>query len=77
MSGYQCLTSWSIVQNCRIARVSMVDANGDEFFCIIRNEGGKAYREVRERALDAIEDAIAENLPAGEVQPPPIPLRNP
>jgi hypothetical protein len=55
----------------------MVDANGDEFFCIIRNEGGKAYREVRERALDAIEDAIAENLPAGEVQPPPIPLRNP
>jgi hypothetical protein len=65
---YQTLTQWSVIHNCNTTRVSMVDEHGQEYFTIIRNFGGKAYRKAKEEALDALEDAIRAELPPGEVQ---------
>lgn len=68
MTVYQCLTFWSIMLNGNAARISMVDTFGQEYFSIIPNLGGRAFREARETALDALEAAIAAKLPPGEVK---------
>lgn len=67
---YQCLIFWSVFHNGNAARISMVDDLGQEYFAIIPNPGGRAYREAREKTLDALEAAIANKLPPGEVHIP-------
>jgi hypothetical protein len=49
-------------------RLSMVDWHGGEFWRIIAIDGNaEKYREDRDLALDAIEDAIARGDDPGEV----------
>lgn len=51
-----------------ITRVSMADANGSEFFVIVPLDGGKAYRNARKRAIEAISAAIETRQEPGEVR---------
>jgi hypothetical protein len=67
MSGYQELRFYSPTLGAPVTRVSMADAMGREYFATIpRRVSGKTYRANRERALNAIMDAIEECHP-GEV----------
>ena len=45
----------------------MVDDLGQEFFTIIRNDGGRAYREAKNAALDLLDDAIRHGHAPGEI----------
>ena len=66
---YQRLTYWSPMLGCEAERISMVDARGQEFFMIIpADTPGKALREARAKAIEAITAAIETGLSAGEVR---------
>ena len=67
MSVYREMRFWSPVLGCDAARLSMVDERGGEFWRVVPVSGGKAWREARDRALDAIEDAVARGDEPGEV----------
>lgn len=67
MSTYQEMRFYSPVVGAPVTRLSMADARGQEYFATIpRNVSGKTYREAREKALDAIMEAMDEREP-GEV----------
>jgi hypothetical protein len=68
MSVYRELRFWSVMLGSHAVRLSMVDARGGEFYRIVSVESpGKAYREMRDLALTAIEGAIARGEEPGEV----------
>jgi hypothetical protein len=79
---YQEYRHWSPLMGCEAARLSIVggdkavEIHGEgartaEWYAIISADvAGRKYREARTAALDAIEEAIAEGEPPGEVTLP-------
>ncbi|MGH6738488.1 MAG: hypothetical protein ACREDY_05550 [Bradyrhizobium sp.] len=49
------------------ARISMANDNGQEYFAIVPVEGGKAWRDLRAKALDELDEAIERGDPPGQV----------
>lgn len=66
MRAYREQHFWSIALDSEAARLSMADSQGREYFTIVSR--GTDYREVKERALDAIEAAISKGDEPGEVR---------
>ena len=67
MSGYQEIRFYSPTIGAPVTRLSMADERGREYFSTIpRNVSGKTYRDNKERALNAIMDAMTGHEP-GEV----------
>ena len=79
MSGYHEYRYWSPTLGGDAVRLSMVDKRGGEFYRIIlvssgfvRDDDGKRvsrYRVERDRALDAIEDAVRRSDQHGGDEP--------
>jgi hypothetical protein len=67
MAFYRAFHFYSPLMGCEAVRLSMVDARGGEFYRIVPRSDGKAWRDVRDRELDLIEDAIAGGAEPGEV----------
>ncbi len=66
---YRTYPHWNIVLGCRAVRVSTSDHLGHEFFAIVRqDEKGRANKELRLAALDAIEAHMKADGPPGEVE---------
>ena len=61
MNIYQRLDYWSPTLGCEVSRISMVDKNGDEYFVTIPRESGRQFREAKDKALDALEEAIGDD----------------
>lgn len=71
MAPYFAHRYWSPTLGMPAVRLSMADDHGGEFWRIIPVDGSSAkYREDRDAALDAIEDAIARGDDPGEVLQP-------
>lgn len=69
MTGYSQYDYWSPILGANAARLSMFNAQGQEFFMIIEvPDSTKQLRAAREDALDAISEAIALGLQPGEVK---------
>jgi hypothetical protein len=69
MIGYATMRFWSPLLGSPAVRLSMVDDRGGEFYSIIAvDRSAKAYRAARDRALDAIEEAIYRGDEPGEVR---------
>lgn len=64
---WQELRYWSIMRCGNEARISAVDARGDEYYVLIDGGHGKDYRERRAAALDRISDAMTRGDEPGEV----------
>ena len=58
---------WSPLLGADAARLSMADEAGSEYWMIVPNNGGKAYRDKKLSALDAISTAIQIGLEPGRV----------
>jgi len=56
------------VEDCEMARLSISDEKGGEYYMIVKDEGGKKYREARDLALDSIELAMRNGEFPGLVQ---------
>lgn len=59
---------WSPTLGSDAARVSMFDAHGREFYMIVPDEGGQAWRDRRDTCVEALATAIDMNLDPGEVR---------
>lgn len=68
MAGYTEHRAYSPTFDCEVARLSMYDTNGSEFFMLVPVEEGKRFRERRQTALDAIYVAIQTGRLPGEVR---------
>ncbi len=73
MSTYQEFLAYSPFYDAVMARISMTDERGSEYFVLIPAKSGKAYRTVKAEALEMIIEAMAPredgtSLPPGEVQ---------
>lgn len=65
---YQELRFWSATLGGNACRLSLVDGRGAEFFAIVpRDVSARAWRERKQKALEAIEDAIALGAEPGEI----------
>jgi len=51
-----------------MARISMTDERGSEYFALIPAKSGKAYRTAKAEALEMIGEAMAKGVEPGEVQ---------
>ena len=78
MTVYAISRYWSIVHCCRVARVSLADTHGQEYFAIVpqvalRPKGARRYplpadyRGPLDDVLDQISDAIDRRDVPGEV----------
>ena len=68
MSAYRELHFWSVVLDSDAVRLSMADSHGREYFTIVPRETAMKYRELKERALAAIDAAISKGDEPGEVR---------
>ena len=68
MMHYQENRMYSPLFDGDVARISMWDRHGSEFFCLIPAGYGAAYRDRRDACLEAIETAIAQRRDPGEVR---------
>jgi len=59
---------WSPIMDADACRLSMCDAHGREFFCIVPYDDGKAWRARRDEYLGYITQAIDAGLQPGEVR---------
>lgn len=64
--AYREMRYHSIIHDREMARLSMADAHGAEFFAIVETVG-KRWRDRREVVLDQIADAIERGDRPGEV----------
>lgn len=64
---YQEITSYSPVLDRDMTRLSTSDAHGAEYFCLVAQRSGRRWREVREKALDKLEQALMRGDPPGEI----------
>lgn len=66
---YSTYEFYSPILDSAAVRISVPDGRGGEFFAIVsRPAPGKSWREVRDRALNAIESAMESGLDPGEVE---------
>lgn len=71
MSVYVVNTYYSPLIDGEVARVSMADDHGSEYFAIVpKPPSGKGWRAKRDAALDLIEEAIDNGDRPGEVTIP-------
>lgn len=68
MPNYTEFTQWSVIHDSMIARVSMTDNHGREFFAILPDYGERGYKERKAEALDALAYAIESGMQPGEVR---------
>jgi hypothetical protein len=68
MTVYSEYRFYSPLLDSEAIRISVSDGRTGEYFMIISNVDGKAYRESRDRAVAAIERAIELGLDPGEVR---------
>lgn len=66
MAHYQELQSWSPTYGCEVARLSMADANGGEFYAILPIGEGASWRKLKQEALDVLSKAIEMGGEPGE-----------
>lgn len=59
---------WSPVHGEEVARVSMFNDRGHEFWMELPCEDGRAYRSALRDAAEAIDQAINDGLEPGEVR---------
>ena len=67
MRDYREYRFFSPLLDAPAARLSTTDDRGREYYAIIEAGYGKRWRELRNTALDTIEDAIEAGLPPGEI----------
>ena len=69
MSSYVIHRYWSVVHCTRVARLSMADDHGQEYFATVpmAHLRGKGYRERLYAVLDQVRDAITAGAGPGEV----------
>ena len=63
---YSEFTTWSPVFGCDVSRVSMVNEHGEEYFCLLPVSEGRAFVELKKRAVDVLTEAIEAGMEAGE-----------
>lgn len=68
MPGYREFRFFCPFRDGEAVRLSMVDDHGREYFAIVGAEPSRGYRDRREQALTAIEDAIMAGQPPGEIR---------
>ena len=68
---YQEIRSYSPQFDCTVARISIPDDNGQEFFMLVPQRVARQRRAERHAALVLIEEAIDAKLPPGEVRVTP------
>ena len=59
---------WSPILGCDATRYSIPDANGREYYAILRRDDERAYARLRRQAEAAILQAIEMGLQPGEVK---------
>lgn len=67
MSTYQVIRYYSTTTDAEMARVSMFDSRGSEFWTEIPAAVGKKWRASRERAVELLANAIESGDEPGEV----------
>jgi hypothetical protein len=66
--GHRAFRFYSPTLDAEAVRLSMADEAGREYYMIVAaDEAGRRWRERKEEALAAIDDAIARGDGAGEV----------
>jgi len=67
VSTYQEFRAYSPFYDAVMARISMTDERGGEFFALIPAMSGKSYRKAKAEALEMIGEAMAQGCQPGEV----------
>ena len=65
---YQELTYWSPIYGAECSRISVVDANGSEFFAMLPKTDGRAYTTLRQKAVEKLSEAIEMGIEPGEIR---------
>lgn len=67
---YSILRYWSIAHCCKVARVSLADEHGQEYFATVPmlHLRSTSYRERLDAVLDQVQDAIERRDAPGEVR---------
>lgn len=65
MSSYRETRYWCVARDCDVARLSMVDGHGQEYFAI--EPVTRKWRDRRDSVLALIEEAIERGDAPGEV----------
>ncbi len=69
MNGYRQFRFYSPTLDAEAVRLSMADEAGQEYYMIVAaSEAGKRWRERRDEALAALDDAISRRHEPGEVR---------
>lgn len=66
MVNYAEFVTWSPILGGECARISMVNGQGEEYYCLLPFEEGRAFVELRKKALDVLGRAIEADMGAGE-----------
>lgn len=61
-------TLWSPTLGCDATRISTADSQGQEYFALLPQGEGREWRETRQRALEALQEAVERGLKPGEVR---------
>lgn len=66
---YSEFTTYSPLTDSDVVRLSMVDDQGAEFYCLLpQRVEGKAWRKLKAEALDVLSEAIESGMGAGEIR---------
>lgn len=65
---YQEFRAYSPLYDAVMARISMTDDRGQEFYALIPAVSGKPYRTAKAEAIEMIQEAMADGCQPGEVQ---------
>lgn len=71
MTTYQEIRAYSPQFDCTTARISMADANNQEFFMLVPQRDARCRRAERYAAIEAIQEAMGMGLVPGEVRMAP------
>lgn len=67
---YSEFTRYSVIEDHEVTRLSLCDARGREFFCLVpRDERAKKWRKVRERILTDLQAEIENGAEPGQFLP--------
>jgi hypothetical protein len=59
---------WSTTHGAEVTRFSMADDLGQEFYAFVPSTEGATARRLRDKAADALEQAIERGLEPGEIR---------
>lgn len=66
--GVRTYEFWSPILGADAVRLSMVNAEGSEYFAIIERLEGRAWQDRKREACEALKQAIDEGVRAGEIR---------